>query len=452
MGKGKSLGSILNEIPAKEQEIDRGKNEAISYAKRRWKDTQELIDNIQGITNEFENNLLSSLVFEGLIFRAGAPSLQYSFLENDWTNTKRLTPRYENKKIYIDNPQRITHEVITIDGKKPYWNVTAFESDNLKADTPYFLYIEASKTLVPDTTGRMIGEARFAISDKKIKLEDKEGYYTFWVAFINSENEGQERSIRSMYGYTELLPGQITADTLISSDGNSYLDFLSNQFKFGNKDSGLDWNVSKDKQLSIRNADFEIKNVNKEVVSKIDGKSGAAAFSKGLVKFETDGSGQIGGWSINQGNLISQSINLESKKYELELSADAGKIFVRNKDSVLATFGIHQSWANRRSTAVIFYGSENKPKVNISASGIRMAEYAEGAVITHNSCALDITKEGLIYEKNDSNGYLENEFRIQMDGSLTNFNVGNLPQYNDANGLVPGKVYRDKNNFLKVAP
>ncbi|NDV95372.1 hypothetical protein D0T84_10645, partial [Dysgonomonas sp. 521] len=266
LGKGKSLGSILNEIPAKEQEIGRGKNEAISYAKRRWKDTQELIDNIQGITNEFENNLLSSLVFEGLVFRAGAPSLQYNFLENDWTNTKRLTPRYENKKIYIDNPQRITHEVITIDGKKPYWNVTAFESDNLKADTPYFLYIEASKTLVPDATGRMIGEARFAISDKKIKLEDKEGYYTFWVAFINSENEGQERSIRSMYGYTELLPGQITADTLISSDGNSYLDLANNAFRIGDNKSSLDWNVSTPEQLNIKNANFEINNGDNQIV------------------------------------------------------------------------------------------------------------------------------------------------------------------------------------------
>lgn len=54
-----------------------------------------------------------------------------------------------------------------------------------------------------------------------------------------------------MYGLSELLPGQLTVDTIINSDGNSYWKALKNQFKIGDKDKGLDWNVSEENALSI---------------------------------------------------------------------------------------------------------------------------------------------------------------------------------------------------------
>lgn len=243
-----TIGSIINEIPSVEQSIDRKDQEVREYAKRRWKDTQELIDNIMGMTDEFKENLLSALVFEGMIFRAGAASLQFRFLADDWNTSVEPDIYFDkaNKKIHAP-AAKIKHESIEINGVKPYWVAPAYISDNLtQTTTPYYLYLKCSRDLAV-VGGRLTGEAIYFISDQKIKLEDIEGFYVFWVAFINSENEEKDRSFSTMYGLAELLPGQLTVDTIRSSDGGSYWKALKNQFKL----PGFDWNVSAKNTITI---------------------------------------------------------------------------------------------------------------------------------------------------------------------------------------------------------
>lgn len=248
---GKSLSSVIHQIPAKEQETDRKDNEVREYAKRRWRDTQELIEGIYGMTDEFEENLLSALVFEGMVFRAGAASLQYRFLADDWQTSIEPDIYFNSldKRFYAP-ASKIVHETIKIDGQKLYWQIPAYNSDALEAAKPYYLYLRCSKELSL-VDGRLTGEGIFFISEDKIKIEDTEGFYTFWVAFVNSENEEGTRSFSTMYGLSELLPGQLTVDTIISSDGGSFWKALKNQFKLGDNEKGIDWNVSEKGQLSI---------------------------------------------------------------------------------------------------------------------------------------------------------------------------------------------------------
>lgn len=250
----RTVGSVLNEIPSVEQAVDRKDRDVREYAKRRWKDTQELIDNIMGMTDEFKENLLSALVFEGMVFRAGAASLQFRFLADDW-NTSIEPALYFDKinKQFQCPASKIIHETIEIDGAKPYWTAPAYISDNLtELTTPYYLYLKCSKELSL-VSGRLTGAATYFISTEKIKLEDIDGFYTFWVAFINSENEDSDRSFTTMYGLAELLPGQLTVDTIRSSDGGSYWKALKNQFKLGDGDNSMDWNVTEANTLSLTN-------------------------------------------------------------------------------------------------------------------------------------------------------------------------------------------------------
>ncbi|MEN9919690.1 MAG: hypothetical protein RL662_2126 [Bacteroidota bacterium] len=251
----RTLGSVINEIPTQEQATDRKDREVREFARRRWKDTQELIDNIMGMTDEFADNLFSALVFEGLIFRAGAPSLQYRFLAADWVATIEpdLYFNIANKQFHCP-PSRIEHGTIEIDGRKPYWEVPAYVSDNLmELNTPYYLYIKASKDLAIKN-GRLTGDGTFFISTEKIKLDDLEGFYTFWVAFINSENEEGDRPFTTMFGLAMLSPRELTVDTIRSSDGGSYWKALKNQFKLGNSDNGIDYNVTEEETLTMKNA------------------------------------------------------------------------------------------------------------------------------------------------------------------------------------------------------
>jgi len=251
----RTLGSVINEIPTVEQAVDRKDREVKEYAKRRWKDAQELIDNIMGMTDEFKENLLSALVFEGMVFRAGAATLQYRFVADDWQTSIEPALYFdkENKQFHCP-ASKIKHETLEIDGIKPYWTMPAYVSDNLmELTTPYYLYLKCSKDLAL-VDGRLTGEAVYFISTEKIKIEDLDGFYTLWVAFINSENEEGDRSFTTMYGLAELLPGQLTVDTIRSSDGGSYWRALKNQFKMGDGDNSIDWNVTEEHTLTMTNA------------------------------------------------------------------------------------------------------------------------------------------------------------------------------------------------------
>ncbi|WP_145996403.1 hypothetical protein [Dysgonomonas massiliensis] len=57
-----------------------------------------------------------------------------------------------------------------------------------------------------------------------------------------------------LFGLTEIYPGRINTDRIVSTDGDSYLDLAKNEFKLGNDDNGLDWNISEKDTLTLSNA------------------------------------------------------------------------------------------------------------------------------------------------------------------------------------------------------
>ncbi|MFT4221993.1 hypothetical protein [Dysgonomonas sp.] len=345
---GKALGAVLNEIPTQEQGTDRKDSVIKEYAKRRWKDTQELIDGIIGMSDEFQENLLSALVFEGMVFRAGAATLQYRFLADDWDTSIEpdLIFNKTEKRFYCP-ASRIKHETLEIGGQKPYWVIPEYRTDALDAATPYYLYLKCSKELAV-VDGRLTGDAIFFISDQRIKIEDEERFYTLWVAFINSENEEGDRSFTTMYGLAELLPGQLTVDTLRSSDGKSFWKALKNQFKMGDGDNSLEYNLDPDMPNTLVASNIYIRQALKvigealiagfyfsdEIIKStakvgnnpammLDGK-------KGLIELLSNSSG-TGEWEEGGSETGGGSTN---KKTSITISSNDGTVTTRNDDGV----------------------------------------------------------------------------------------------------------------------
>ena len=56
-------------------------------------------------------------------------------------------------------------------------------------------------------------------------MEGVAGYYHLLMGVLNSEYD-VERSYVSLYGFSEILPGRITTDKIVSSDGRTYFDLL----------------------------------------------------------------------------------------------------------------------------------------------------------------------------------------------------------------------------------
>ena len=87
------------------------------------------------------------------------------------------------------------------------------------SEKKFYLYAKCSK----DNQSGM-----FLLSETAIALEQIDGYYHLLVGILNSENNG-ERSFATLYGFTEILPGRITTDKIVSSDGKTYFDLLKGE-------------------------------------------------------------------------------------------------------------------------------------------------------------------------------------------------------------------------------
>lgn len=308
---GVRLGSELNKIDNQEQTIDRKQQETYRVIKRTWANVQELINAMYDPSGSFQEQILSSVVLHAMMGVFGDETLQYQFLSEDWQTVIEPVFSFDPETRKFHAPaSHVRHMTMGIDSVQPdrpegqykHWQINEYLSDVLTdTEKGYYLYMQCSKDLV-DVDGRMQGTGQFLISETKIALEDAPGMYTFWVGFLSSENDEGDRSLRTVYGFTEILPGQMTVDNIFSSDGLSYWKLIANQFKI----PGLDWNVTRANALTLLNAYFSMINSLGETVVNINGEDGSAMFAKGNALFNADGSVNITGLlqSNNNGNRI----------------------------------------------------------------------------------------------------------------------------------------------------
>ena len=142
--------------------------------------------------------------------------------------------------IFASTAGKLEHFTISEEGVRE-WNIAASEY-TLNPNTPYYVYAKCPRT---GTEGTII------CSTDKIKLEDDADYYHFWVGVLNSPYEGS-RSWNPNYGYTEIAGQTITTGTIKDKTGNSYFDLTNNKFRMGGQQGSLDWNVTKEDQLTLR--------------------------------------------------------------------------------------------------------------------------------------------------------------------------------------------------------
>ena len=122
-----------------------------------------------------------------------------------------------------------------------------YHADADRRNKKYYLYAKVSKTAKTGT---------FYISEQAIAMEGVAGYYHLLMGVLNSEYDG-ERSYVPLYGFTEVLPGQVVTNRIATGDGKSFIDFLNNALHLGNDTSYLDWNNIVSNTLSTINLILE---------------------------------------------------------------------------------------------------------------------------------------------------------------------------------------------------
>ena len=248
---GATVSSELNKIESNEVKTDNQYKNSIQFTKRRFRDAKETISMLNDALLHFSGSI-SPISVQTMSLLVGDESLQFRFVNNKTNPTQvEYFVTYDSKKKVLSAPGGILqHMTIGIDtlssGHKAseykFWDIEKYTSPTLTETVGYYLYVKANKN---GTTGS------YVLSKNAIKLEGVEGYYHFLVGILNSEFE-EDRSFVELFGFTEILPGRITTDRIVSSDGLNFMDFVNNAFRVGNSDSYFDWNTKGDKKLRLK--------------------------------------------------------------------------------------------------------------------------------------------------------------------------------------------------------
>lgn len=248
--KSASFSSKLKQLESEEVVIEDNHREAIQFTKRRFRDAKETMSMLEASLLENFTQSISPIAIQTMQMLVGDESLQFRFVSSK-TNPTQVshTINYDHEtktlKAAAGLIQHLTLGVSSLSSShKPeeylYWNVEEFESARLEdGSKKYYLYAKVSKTT---------DKGVFFLSESAKTLNGVDGHYCLLVGVLNSEYNG-ERSFATLYGFTEILPGRVTTDRVVSGDGNSYFDMLANAMKLGD---ALDFNSAGDGKLRIK--------------------------------------------------------------------------------------------------------------------------------------------------------------------------------------------------------
>lgn len=224
--QGKSLSSTIDEIQNGNVIVEDNDKEIIRFTKRRFRDAVETMKMLEDALLENFTSSITPITVQTMAMLVGDESLQFRFV-NSYLQPIQYNITYNQETKQLIAPATILQhmtlgiDTITSDRSKTeykHWNIKGYTSPVLdQLSQQYYFYAK-----VPTGTG----EGEFVLSPTAIGMDDVSGFYHLLVGLLNSEYDG-ERSFVTLYGFTEVLPGRITTDKIVSADGTTYFDLAN---------------------------------------------------------------------------------------------------------------------------------------------------------------------------------------------------------------------------------
>ena len=270
---GKSVSSQLREIGQNEVATDNSIRNAVSYTKRRFRDVRETMAMLEDSMLDNFTNSINPLTVQTMMMLVGDESLQFRFVASKTDLTAvgdGITYDNTAKQLHIPHGfiQHMTLGIGTIssshaDSEYKVWEMNEYLSPYLdNGEKKYYLYAKVSRT-------NTAVKGDFLLSDQAIKMTDVAGYYHLLIGVLNSEYDS-ERSYVSLYGFSEILPGRITTDKIVSSDGKTYFDLLLGEIGGNIKFIASDGSLKDVADLDRTDLDY-LKEAFKDATTEIDG-------------------------------------------------------------------------------------------------------------------------------------------------------------------------------------
>ena len=226
--QGRSLSSTIDEIQNGNVIVEENDRDIIRFTKRRFRDAVETMKMLENALLDNFTNSITPITVQTMAMLVGDESLQFRFVDSSLRPIQyHITYNQETKQLTAPATilQHMTLGVNTITSDRnsteyKHWNMKAYTSPVMdQLEQKYYFYAK-----VP--TGSGSGE--FVLSPTAIGMDDVSGFYHLLVGILNSEYEG-ERSFVTLYGFTEVLPGRITTDKIVSPDGKTYFDISNGE-------------------------------------------------------------------------------------------------------------------------------------------------------------------------------------------------------------------------------
>lgn len=254
------MSSRIQSLRNDDASIEYSVRSARQYAKRGFRDAKETAQMLVEAALSGYTNSIDPITVHTMQALVGDESLQFDFvtsLSNMTVVDCPLTYNSSTKKLVSSNASYIKHSTLgktdlsthsssASDYKR--WEIDSYESPApfTNAQQAYYVYVKVPRAAYGETG---YDEGTFAAYTQAVGMTDSNypNHYHFLLGILNSEFE-DDRSFVTVNGFTEILPGRVTTERVVSSSGTSYFDLLNNAFKLGDL---LKFNVNGSGQLVL---------------------------------------------------------------------------------------------------------------------------------------------------------------------------------------------------------
>lgn len=223
------VSSELGKIDSNEVKGEDRYKDAIGFTQRRFRDAKETMRMLEDAIEGFSEGI-DPIYVQTMSLLIGAESLQFRFVDDKESPVAIDHPFTYNQqtKVFSTPAGIVQHMTLGITelssehraSEYRFWDVAAYDSPPLDDKSAMYLYAKCDKD---GDTGT------FLLSLTAYKLDPGDGYYYLLVGTLGSEVDGI-RSWTTLYGFTEIGPGWMRLDKIISPDGRTYFDVANGRF------------------------------------------------------------------------------------------------------------------------------------------------------------------------------------------------------------------------------
>ncbi len=214
--------------------VDRQRVELARRSALRFRELASLISDPDGY---FDPVNIKPFSIETYMLSVGARSQNFGLIG------VTIQANYEGNPntLFISGGQ-LAHYEIEIEGLGYVWEMDPVTFANLDPEKHYYVYARCSST-------SLTGE--WAISEEPQRVDAEPGHYLFNLGILYKVLEGR-RDFDFTNGMTYINGDTITTGRIKSLDGLNFFDLSSSQFRIGNDESYLDYNVSEAGRLTLK--------------------------------------------------------------------------------------------------------------------------------------------------------------------------------------------------------